>query len=571
MKNILIKLGASNRFFVLIFLLSISSLLSTKIEPNLIFLFFTLVLCLTIWIIFQVRIKSEKPFLIISILLLSLLSRFIPIILIGIPWQYNLHHAAYSRFLIENGQLFVSPPEMVSMEYQNWPGSHIYLAITALLTESDLILVYQIAAIIFSILAILFFYLIVKEVIQNNMVASYSALFIGLFSAFIQDGTHILAQSLARVMMLLLLYILVKKTNTNVYWRSIIAILALATAILSHGMEPVIFLVIFLGILTYNWVRKSSHVMETRSIIYIWIIFIAAYWVYLALSSFQGITTNIFTHIVGLVDTGYALKISWPFSGGASMFFPSWLLLIRIVSYAAIMLFGLVGILYIFNHRHASQGLMGVEISIPWFLVISIIAFMVNIFPILGTDLPAFRFYSYLLFPIVIGLSFNLAKLNLVSHPKFSHKLLNTLPIILLFVGLVTTFSPVIYFKPEIHLNSEDSADKAFGNWIYAHIDPLHKILTDNHGTEAAVFWGRRMGTWGNDIDILFSSKAGESRYLGYNYIALNIFNTKYHFYNKWGEYFTISSDSLALTIDNDTIFNKVYANRREMFYWNKQ
>lgn len=558
------------KVFFISALLACTCLLLSRYYPWISIGFFLCLVGMIVSLFWSIRNEENEKLIIVELLVLCALCASVPLILGWLPWKYSYHHAAFGRYIADHGHIptLVSAPELPG-NFHSWPGFHLLLSVSVIVLGIDPILAYHALCVLLALMAVVFLYLLVKSITQNQQLAAFSAISLGLAAPFIQSMAHEAHSGLAQAMLFLMLYALVERPERMRGSFAFISVLVLIVAIISHHLEPAIYVLILAAIWVYGRRVKGTSLQISSSILMLGIALVIFYWLYVVASSYTAGWIDHFRKEITLVfQAGLPSPFSVIFLGSPDISYPSpfssYSSMLKNVHWALYLLLGLAGVLVIFL---STAGRWRGNLSKLWFVfpwtAVLLILLAIFITGVGGTEFPIHRILDFLVVPFAIG--FAIAILVLL---KKSTKVSQTFKLVVSFgfifvllSGAVTAFPPELYEGKRIPLTTS-FADKRAAVYLGEHTEEGSSVFGDVHTSEAVLYWGYRSGCFDDRIDIVFTSDDAlevEKTLRQFDYASFNIFNTDQEFYYRWAKFGMISADSQIVNIDQYNYLRKIY------------
>jgi uncharacterized membrane protein len=503
-------------------------------------------------------------------LLLSLIVRLIPFINFGVPWSHNLHHVAYGQYIVETGRLFEYLPQMPTATYQFWPCSHLLISIIHVFAGIDIIIIYHGLCILSACLSVTVFFLIMKNVVGNLQLAILSSLILGLFPVFIIFGTYVLAQNLARMFTLFILYILLQRKK--VLEVKVTLLLLIFASIASHHLE----IITFIFSLSFIWIfglffKEESITLKSKTILLMSIVYIS-WWIYVVSSSyFSGTFGPVIQSFLSTVKEGFILSSFWPQGAGSTLSQSVYFSQMKRLYYFVFFTIGsggvgLISTMYLNNRNSKCRKLFFV---IPWFLSILLMGFpFILISNKESIPMSSYRIIELLYIPLCITFSLFFKYLYGKTKTNWIKNGVTFFFMVLIVLGGVLAY-PMEVYNGDMNPRVTTYSDKESAFWIQKYTSVNSVVLGDNHISQAILFWGKRQGFWGDNVKQAFNVNTLPDllniKY--FNYVGVNNYNRKFKFYNEWGNYFPISENSFIRKIDDDREFAKIFDNGDVNFF----
>jgi len=319
----------------------------------------------------------------------------------------------------------------------------------------------------------------------------------------------------------------------------------------------------------------------------------ATWWTYVASTFFRSRLIAALAEVYEILR--YGISSPWTlkalFSAGLqSAFFNEHFELLARSSSLLFYVWGGLGMVYVWRRKgHRFKSL------VSWGILVSM-SFAICSFTQLGNILMANRQLVFLAYPFSIFAGALILALD-VYFSRLSKKCIEVvrkLPYVLLlflvFAQCITAFPLYVYnANPAESSNGPHiytASDKNFGCWVKGFTSNDDIFLADTRMSNVLVYWGHREGTWvGEEIDNAFgSTNASNARndiltpyflrnafYGGRNvylqFIVVDVYNTRYKMYARWGMEDVVSNDALLLALGQETFLDRIYDNSKNQMY----
>lgn len=526
-------------------------------------------------LVLSIRNNENEWILLAELLILTSICALIPLILGWIPWRYSTHHAAYGRFVAENGRLPTA--KQLPGIFEIWPGYYMLLGSLIEITNVDPILLFHITCVFESGLALVFLYFFVKTVTQSQKMAAFTALFLGLFVNFIESAAQEAHSGLAQAMMFMMMFIIAKQTQRKTLVNVVIIVVALAVAIISHHLDTGMDLLILTAIWLWGARKQNSSLRFNSSFLILGFVGIIAYWFYQARQSFViRYIEYIKDGVLGLVAEGFPSPLTVISRENPAILSSGYQAAVKSVHWGLFLCAGLLGLFLIYlelRGRHQPNlAFRALWFTIPWIVLLFILT-AIFLTGIGGDAIPIFRIVEFLPVPISIGLA-----AVAVSSPRFRRPwgtafnlFLVLLAFVVPFTGVATAFPTALYEGGIVPLG-DTLVDEHAATFVGQYTNVGSLTFGDVHSSEALVYWGNREGCFDQKVDLTFEAQDEESlksllATSKFSYVSLNIFNTSQHVYYRWGRFGMVPDDSALLRADYMVYLDRVYDNSRVTVY----
>lgn len=577
--------------FVIGVFLAIPSLLYSIHDPVGTFGFFAGIFIMILYIFLNIEKQSKS--IVFGLFILFMVIRLVPAIRLEFAIGDSQRHVYAAEYIIESGHVPDYYPVWQQQPYMYWPGSHLILVILNILMKINTDLIHKIICPFIGALTVIFFYLFVKEITQNEKLAVISSLIIGVFRLKIFLDAHDLPEIFSILMMFVVFYSLGKAVHKNIRLSRqffVISLLAFFVLNISHHEATYMFLISIFSIwVLYKKLIEKNSMKNYMHYFLLCTAITVAWWMYIATGFLEDITTHAFREFYNLLKLG--IELPWctlAVSEGELIFLNGYFRLLGSFSSTLLYGLGLFSMLYILSKKQLFHKFGSIVV---WAIVISS-SFIISGFTQLGNVIDASRQISFYLpysFSIMIAIiiEFMNKKTTIrLLHKKFIYILLA----FIVFAQCITAFPLYFYdvgpIKDELGPFTYTANDKYTGLWVNKFTNNNSLFLADTRTSCMILFWGCRQGTWAGDfVKSIFESDKATSQIMIrdpfplYNiaqrrikeifldYLVVDNYNTKYKFYQTWGMLYTIPENSLILQLDSQSNLNRIYDNGKDEIF----
>jgi len=271
----------------------------------------TLYLIIFIWSVIYLVLTNDRSEIYISLLLLLYLIIFLQIFtgktsssiilteiaasmlnfIYGVTFVYPLYfgttdilpHINIARIIAETGRTL---PESMFL-YSKFPLYHILVAISAHITNLDIVdSLFLITAPVF-VVSVLFIYLLFYLISNNKQISLLSCLVYSWSSVVLFHGTYMVTRVLAFVYFVILFYLNYRlntsnssHTGTNIYFK-FFALLFTLSIVLAHQVSAAQISVLLILFLISEYLSHDQGYMPATSVLFFNVFFVS-YWIYVA-------------------------------------------------------------------------------------------------------------------------------------------------------------------------------------------------------------------------------------------------------------------------------------------------